>query len=79
MPRDASHADGAGLAQAQPTAAELRAAVEQLLHRARIQVGSCTYWAQESDCRPELFACLEVLAAQIETARRALFDAEHAH
>ena len=78
MPRDASHAEGAGL-KAQPTAAELRAAALQLLGQAQIQVGSITYWAEQRDCAEQLYASLKVLAAQVETARRALFDAEHAH
>jgi|GEM_PF-2341831 len=78
MPRDAAHADGAGLAQAQPTAAEHRAAALQLLGQAQIQVGSVTYWAEQGDCQEQLYASLRVLAAQVETARQALVVAEHA-
>lgn len=59
-----------------PTAAEHRAAAVELLSRARIQVGSVTYWAEQGDCPAQLFTALQVLAAQIETARRALMDAQ---
>lgn len=44
----------------------------ELLHRARTQIGSCTYWAEQGDCQPQLLASLRTLAAQVEAARRAL-------
>lgn len=67
-----------GITQAQPTAAEHRSAALELLGRARIQIGSVTYWAEQGDAPAQLFAALQVLATQVETARRALVDAEHA-
>lgn len=44
----------------------------ELLHVARIQVGSCTYWAEQGDCQAQLLASLRTLAAQVEAAREAL-------
>lgn len=61
-----------------PTAAEHRAAVAELLGRARIQIGSATYWAEQGDCQAQVLACLQLLAAQVETARRELMASEHA-
>jgi len=80
MAHEAAHVDGSGpgLVKAPPTAAEHRAAALELLGRARIQIGSVTYWAEQGDTPEQLFASLQVLAAQVETARRALVDAEHA-
>jgi hypothetical protein len=61
-----------------PTAAQQRVAALELLGRARIQIGSCTYWAEQGDCPAQLAAALQVLAAQVETARQVLLDAEQA-
>lgn len=66
------------VANACPTAAEHRAAAAELLGRARIQVGSVSYWAEQPNCQAQLFAALQVLAAQVESARCALLEAERA-
>ena len=59
-----------------PTAAARRAAAAEILGRARTQIGSCTYWAEQGDCAAQLRASLRVLAAQVEAAQRALLDAD---
>ncbi len=61
-----------------PTAAEHRATAVEVLGRARIQIGSVTYWAEQGDTPAQLFASLQVLTAQLETALLALAEAEHA-
>lgn len=42
------------------------------LGRARITVGSASYWAEQGDCPAQTLACLRELGRQIERARRAL-------
>ena len=69
---------GGGVVKARPSKVELKDSAVAWLTMAQSQIGSVRYWADLGDRTEETIKALDVLRSQLEHARRALAESEHA-